>query len=249
VSIYETDQLLDQYLLFHYGTAEDQMPFPFGPREARSFPVRCVSEFLPSIGRRTRALDLGCAVGRSTFELSRWADEVIGIDRSHNFIQAAQSIGETGRIRFRRLEEGTIYSQIERQLPGDLAGRRVRFEVGDALNLRSDLGEFDLLLTANLIDRVPSPTRLLDQLGALTQPGGYLILTSPFTWLEEFTPRKEWLTNVDGAMEQTTFDAIRTRLTPRFELLTTKELPFLIREHARKYQWSVAHGSLWRRRV
>jgi hypothetical protein len=31
-------------------------------------------------------------------------------------------------------------------------------------------------------------------------------------------------------------------------LKLSKEIPFLIREHARKYQWSVAWGTRWVRR-
>ena len=72
-NVYESDLLVEQYLLFHYGTAEDQLPYSFGPRDALFYPIRCVNDFLPSIGEVEGALDLGCAVGRSTFELSRWA--------------------------------------------------------------------------------------------------------------------------------------------------------------------------------
>ncbi|MBV8100293.1 MAG: methyltransferase domain-containing protein, partial [Verrucomicrobia bacterium] len=92
MNIYETDLLLNQYLLFHYGTAEDQLPYSFGPQDALFYPSRCVNDFLPGIGRISRALDLGCAVGRSTFELTRWANEVIGIDLSSQFIAAAQAM-------------------------------------------------------------------------------------------------------------------------------------------------------------
>jgi SAM-dependent methyltransferase len=91
-NVYESDILVDQYLLFHYGTAEDQLPYSFGPREALFYPTRCVSDFLPAIGSVERALDLGCAVGRSTFELSRWATEVVGIDLSRRFIEAANQV-------------------------------------------------------------------------------------------------------------------------------------------------------------
>jgi hypothetical protein len=45
-----------------------------------------------------------------------------------------------------------------------------------------------------------------------------------------------------------TLDGLRSRLDKDFELTGTKDLPFLIREHARKFQWSVAQASLWRRR-
>jgi hypothetical protein len=31
-------------------------------------------------------------------------------------------------------------------------------------------------------------------------------------------------------------------------LVAAKDLPFLIREHARKFQWSVAQASLWKKR-
>ena len=34
-----------------------------------------------------------------------------------------------------------------------------------------------------------------------------------------------------------------------FDLIAVKDLPFLIREHARKFQWSVAEATIWRRRT
>src|ERR1700685_4657672 len=119
-NIYESDLLVAQYLLFHYGTAEDQLPCASRPQDALFYPIRCVSEFLPAIGMVEHALDLGCAVGRSTFELSRWAEQVVGIDLSHRFIAAANSVRETGRIEIRRLEEGELTTQLWRELPIDL---------------------------------------------------------------------------------------------------------------------------------
>ena len=70
---YETDELLHQYLVFHYGTAEDQFPYAFGGSDALDFPKRCALEGPAQQAglRQGRALDLGCAVGRSTFELAR----------------------------------------------------------------------------------------------------------------------------------------------------------------------------------
>lgn len=41
---YETDELLHQYLFFHYGTAEDQFPYTFGGSDALDFPKRCALE-------------------------------------------------------------------------------------------------------------------------------------------------------------------------------------------------------------
>jgi putative 4-mercaptohistidine N1-methyltranferase len=249
-NIYESDLLVDQYLLFHYGTADDQLPYPAGPRDALFYPVRCVSEFLPAIGLVERALDLGCAVGRSTFELSRWAERVVGIDLSHRFIAAANSVRETGRIEIRCLEEGELTTRLSRELPIDLRRQRCRFQVGDATELPADIGQFEVVLAANLIDRVKTPGKLLDSFSRLVCPGGHLILCSPYTWLEEFTPKSEWLGGkYDSAGKPTlTFDGIKKSLLGNFDHRLTKDLPFLIREHARKFQWSVAQATVWERK-
>lgn len=79
--------------------------------------------------------------------------------------------------------------------------------------------------------------------------GGQLIITSPYTWLEEYTPKENWLGGY-SAEGQTidTLDGLKSSLQGSFELVSTQDLPFLIREHARKYQWSVAQASVWRRK-
>jgi putative 4-mercaptohistidine N1-methyltranferase len=249
-NVYESDLLLDQYLLFHYGTAEDQLPYTEGPREALFYPIRCVSEFAPAIGPVERALDLGCAVGRSTFELSKWAAAVIGVDLSARFIAAAESMRETRRIEIRRLEEGELKTRLTRSLPPGLHPERCRFEVGDATELRKDIGPFDLVLAANLLDRVRSPMRLLNSFRVLIRPGGQLILSSPYTWLEEFTPKLEWVGGRydSGGKAVPTLEGITKVLTSDFDHLLTRDLPFLIREHARKFQWSVAQATVWKRK-
>jgi len=249
-NIYESDLLVDQYLLFHYGTADDQLPDPAGPRDALFYPVRCVSEFLPAIGVVERALDLGCAVGRSTFELSRWAERVVGIDLSHRFIAAANSVRDTGRIEIRRLEEGELTTRLSRQLPSGLRRERCQFGVGDATELPADIGQFEVVLAANLIDRVKTPGKLLDSFSRLVRPGGCLILSSPYTWLEEFTPKSQWLGGkYDSAGKPAlTFDGIKESLLASFDHRLTKDMPFLIREHARKFQWSVAQATVWERK-
>jgi putative 4-mercaptohistidine N1-methyltranferase len=249
-SVYETDLLLHQYLLFHYGTAEDQLPYSFGPHNSLFFPQRCVSEFLPVIGWVERSLDLGCAVGRSTFELSRWSAEVVGLDSSQLFIQTAQSIQKTRRIEIRRIEEGAIFTLLQRELPAETRPEACRFEVSDATGLESGIGFFDLILAANLVDRVNRPRKLLRTLGEIIRPGGHLVLTSPYTWLEEFTPAAEWIAGIPDATGRTvtSLEALKRELKSSFDLQETRDMPFLIREHARKFQWSVAQATVWKRR-
>jgi putative 4-mercaptohistidine N1-methyltranferase len=243
---YESDAAVEQYLLFHYGTPEQVCPLVPEARSACGFPARCVTESLRRIvlEKRGRALDLGCAVGRSSFELGRYFEAVVGIDFSGRFIAAAERMRDGRAVTVQVCREGSASDELRLELPADLKTDHVRFERGDACALRADVGTFDLVLMANLIDRLPDPAQCLVRLPELVGSGGWLVLTSPYTWLEEFTAREKWL---DGG-GRGTLEELRKRLTPAFELRGAFDLPFLIREHRRKYQWSVAEGSVWRKR-
>ena len=238
--LYETTRLLDEYLLFHYGSAEELLGHECLPREALHFPLRTVSEMLQEGSQAERVLDLGCAVGRSAFALSERCAEVIGIDFSHSFIAAAERlrVGET--ITYRRHEEGHAYTTLHAIAPTEARRDRVRFLQGDALNLPGDLGNFDLVHAANLICRLTQPQHLLARLPKLVRAGGLLVLTTPCTWLEDFTPSEHWPSG-------STLNWLQDHLQPHFQLEMTRDLPFIIREHARKYQLTVAQGSRWRR--
>ena len=242
-NIYESRRLLDEYLLFHYGSPQEVLPWASGPKEALGFPVRTVLELIDlfSIPDPARALDLGCAVGRSSFELAPFVDEVVGIDFSQSFVDAANDLQRTGSMAYQRLDEGTQSTALTAQVPAAQPRDNVQFEQGDAMNLRADLGSFDVVHAANLFCRLSEPQKLIDRLPSLVAPGGQLLITTPCTWLAEFTPPEKWPTG-------STRDWLKEKLSAHFELAHEQDMPFLIREHARKYQWSVAWGSRWTRR-
>jgi putative 4-mercaptohistidine N1-methyltranferase len=249
--IYESQKSLGEYLLFHYGTPEVVAPPADTPARALEFPARCVSECLQvsRLPARCRALDLGCAVGRSTFELARHCQEVIGVDYSESFIAVANSLKDEGSYAFSCVEEGELTLPALARVPLDIDRSRVSFLRGDAENLGLlNLGRFHVVLMANLIDRLAKPRQCLSALPAMLPSGGQLIIISPYTWMVEFTPRENWLGGFkrDGRVVHT-MDALQALLSPYFRLLQTKDLPFLIREHARKFQWSVAQATLWLR--
>ncbi len=245
MNFYESDEAIAQYLLFHYGTPEQICPLLPEARTACGFPTRCVTEPLRHIElrRRTSALDLGCAVGRSSLELARHFDEVLGLDYSARFVAEAERMRRERGATVRVPREGAARDEIKLELPPDLPGDHVRFARGDACDLPADLGPFDLVLMANLIDRLPDPAKCLAALPRLVSSGGWLVITSPYTWLEEYTPREKWL-----AGKTSTLEALQDHLAPHFAREKVFDLPFLIREHRRKYQWSIAEVSLWQRR-
>jgi putative 4-mercaptohistidine N1-methyltranferase len=248
---YESDKLVGEYLIFHYGALSEVLPWESGPSSALEYPARCVSECVdvPSLPPQARALDVGCAVGRSTFELARHCAEAVGIDYSRRFVEVAAALAKDGTFPYERVDEGALTTPLRAAVPAGILRERARFEHGDAQALRDSLGSFDVVLAANLIDRLAEPARFLARCPDIVKSGGQLVITSPYTWLPEFTPGENWLGGfaLDGA-RRTTLDGLTAALSGHFTLLRTRELPFLIREHARKYQWSVAQASIWRRK-
>lgn len=237
---YESRKLLSEYLLFHYGTAAEILPesAPEGMHAALDFAVRTQAHF--SDGEAARGLDIGCAVGRSSYEMSRTCSEVIGIDFSHAFVDAAASLRD-GPIDYQRLDEAHLETPLKARLPEGMDPSRVRFEQGDAMHLRADLGRFDRVHAANLICRLTEPRLLLERLPDLVIPGGELILATPCTWLAEFTPPAHW-------PEGSTLEWLQGALGASFELEHSQDEPFLIRETARKFQWTTSQLSIWRRK-
>lgn len=238
--VYETNRYVGEYLLFHFGNPKEILPWAAGPADALDFAVRTVSHF--SEGRVGRSLDVGCAVGRSALELGRSSDEVVGIDFSNAFIEAAREVASGASVKCERLEEGNASSEVEISRPDGVTDGGVTFEVGDAMDLRADLGRFDRVHAANLVCRLPEPRRFLERLPDLLVPGGELVLATPCTWLEEFTKRENW-------PKGRTLDWLKAELEGDFELVEVVDEPFLIRETARKFQWTVSMVTKWIRRL
>jgi len=125
----------------------------------------------------------------------------------------------------------------------------VEFFQGDACNLKPQLTDYDLVLAANLIDRLYDPARFLDQIHERIVPGGLLVIASPYTWLEEHTPRAAWLGGFKKDAENyTTLDGLKDRLAPHFRLLDgPADVPFVIRETRRKFQHTLSELTIWER--
>ncbi len=232
-----------EYLAFHYHEPSSLLPPGVTPpKGVRNFPEACARLLLGQAkGTPERALDLGCAVGRSTFELARRCSEVVGIDYSRSFIQSANQLKKSGRLTFPLCEEGKSTTPSCAKVDPKIKRNKVHFQLGDALHLPQGLGTFDLVLAANLIDRLPNPTFFASKvIPGLVKPNGLLLLTSPYTWSKEYTPQSKWWRD--------SFATVQKLLQPHFRLRHRQNLPFLLREHRRKFQYTFADATLWQRR-
>ena len=124
----------------------------------------------------------------------------------------------------------------------------MNFMQGDACNLKELFSDYDLVFAGNLIDRLYDPALFLDAIGGRVRPDGLLVITSPYTWLEEYTQKPKWLGGRREAGEPlSTLAGLSRALAGRFDLLHRQDVPFVIRETARKHQHTVAEMTVWRR--
>jgi Uncharacterized conserved protein len=245
VNPYETDPLIAQYLDSHYG------PEHFG------VPNHC--QLLAEIGNqicphKTRALDIGCSVGRASFELAKYFQHVDAVDYSARFIDIAQLLAQQNSFRYAMATEGDLVAYREAkltdcQLTPDLA-HHILFTQGDACNLKSKYQHYDLILAANLLDRLREPAHFLNDLAHRLRDGGILMLCSPHTWQEESTNKSNWLGGIrENGEALTTYQALQRILNRDFEEITApQDIPFVLQETTRKYQYLVSQLTIWRKK-
>ncbi|TDH67838.1 hypothetical protein CCR75_001958 [Bremia lactucae] len=252
-AVYESERAVQEYLQFHYEEPSTTVPYSFAPLDALQFLPRTVercNNISPST-QHDRALDIGCAVGRATFELSKYYDEVMGIDYSYHFVDAANQMKEKGSMEYEAHIQGDIHELRRVKLPSGVKAHNVKFCQGDACNLSPSIGTFDAVLAINLLCRLPEPEKFLRNIGKFINPGGIFVLVSPYSWLEEYTVKSKWIGGVrdgEGAPVDS-FSVIKSVLSEDFSLVGREDYAFIIREHERKYQWGVSDGSYWKRKA
>jgi len=261
--IYEDKALLDQYMMFNFSSDKEMLLFDdlnensdvkncflFPKRVALLCREHCPDIFFSDQSHPRSALDVGCAVGRSCFELSKFFDKVVGIDYSASFIKYCDKVLKEKIVPYECTLEGNVTQKLIAKLDHDVNADVISFEVGDACHLRSDLGEYDLVLASNLICRLVEPMKFLNRLKKLVKKNGYAIISTPFSWGPQYTPVSNWLGgyyDYDGKPIEG-FEGLKAALDDTFDLKKTLSLPMVIRETKRKFQYTVCLVSIWQKK-
>ena len=245
-NIYEHDELVNQYADFQYGESY------FGVENFAHKIAELAIEYSKNTPQH-RVLELGCATGRCSFELANVFEEVTGIDFSARFIQVAVQMQKQGVVKFEQKVEGEISNSVSKKVEEFSFAEvvnRVEFWQGDACNLKAHFKGYDLVVATNLIDRLYEPRLFLETIHERLNDDGVLLLTSPYTWQEESTKKEFWLggfKNKQGE-EQYTLEGLKAILLDNFELVDTLDVPFVIRETARKFQHTISQMTVWKKR-
>ncbi len=237
-----TRQHLSTYAWDHYG---DLDPAETGEPRPGSV-LRVLERGLELAGGLPEGpvLDLGCAVGRSSFALAAGGDRlVLGVDLSFPMLRLASEVLRRGRVRYPRRRVGIVYDR--REIPVSFPGSEVvDFWGCDALDLPFPDGTFAAIVALNVLDCVASPHDLLASLPRLLKPGGKAILSTPYDWSPRATPIEAWL----GGHSQRSENAgasepvLRALLTPGAHpasieglqiVAEERDLPWRVRMHER----------------
>ena len=155
-------------------------------------------------------------------------------------------------------------------------GDACALSVSDYADNKQGFGTFDGVIMANLLCRLPDPMKALNSLQLIVNKGGVVVIVTPFTWLEskfevirssrfhflcpltlhclfqEYTPRDKWLGGYpDHELGTSMYSKNRLKEIMEgigFEHIHEEQMPLVIREHRRKYQYIVSEASGWRKK-
>lgn len=137
----------------------------------------------PELGR---TLEVGCGTGAMTRALARkknFSGNVIGIDQSEAFIEAAKRFA---------MEEGV--------------GKFVEFNVGDVHDLDFEDESFDVVIAHTLISHVTNPELVLKEIIRVIKKGGILVIfDGDYVSLTFAFPDHEFGRRMDNALASATF--------------------------------------------
>jgi 2-polyprenyl-3-methyl-5-hydroxy-6-metoxy-1,4-benzoquinol methylase len=121
----------------------------------------------PSVGRRTRFIDVGAGAGRHSYEALRRGADVTAFDMDEVELKGVDdmfgAMAEVGEVP-----------------PGGTAA----VKVGTILDMPYDDGAFDVVLASEILEHVPEIDQAVAELVRITAPGGVLAITVP-RWLPE----------------------------------------------------------------
>lgn len=234
---YEDSRWLQIFIQTHFdplrpGTDD---PSPLGKALAQQEQVfEVCQEMLAAVIKKPvpQALDVGCNVGGMSYRLKPFAQNLLALDTAFCALLSAKRILH---------QTPKAISQGIRRIDGSFTET---FDI-DAQNASCDFllspleqshftQTFDLITCLNVIDCVNNPEVFLNKLVSLLKPGGFLLLTSPYSWTSDDVPRDKWLTQTGLPSEQ----ALQMLLEQKGMVLIEfrDHIPWVLTEHKRWYR-------------
>ncbi|WP_151946441.1 5-histidylcysteine sulfoxide synthase [Aliarcobacter butzleri] len=218
-NFYESDESISSYCDLYYG--EDNLYTNY---------VDLLRPYLKDL-KNSKALDLGCCVGRTSFELAKIYDEVLGIDFSANYINIGVKLKLYDFVNYKIKKEDKTFEERAISLKDfdlEKVKNKVSFMQGDACNLKEIYKDFDLIFYSSLIDKLYYPKKFLEDVSRRINKNGFFVFLSSHNWFNEHINENN--------------------LFLEFELLDKIEVSSFIKMKNKNYENKTLLMSIWRKK-
>ncbi|WP_151949363.1 5-histidylcysteine sulfoxide synthase [Aliarcobacter butzleri] len=175
-NFYESDESISSYCDLYYG--KDNLYTNY---------VDLLIPYLKDL-KNSKALDLGCCVGRTSFELAKIYDEVLGIDFSANYINIGVKLKLYDFVNYKIKKEDKTFEERAISLKDfdlEKVKDKVSFIQGDACNLKEIYKDFDLIFYSSLIDKLYYSKKFLEDVSRRINKNGFFVFLSSHNWFNE----------------------------------------------------------------
>ncbi|MDN5099900.1 5-histidylcysteine sulfoxide synthase [Aliarcobacter butzleri] len=218
-NFYESDESISSYCDLYYG--KDNLYTNY---------VDLIRPYLKDL-KVSKALDLGCCVGRTSFELAKIYDEVLGIDFSANYINIGVKLKLYDFVNYKIKKQDKTFEERAISLNDfdlEKVKDKVSFMQGDACNLKEIYKDFDLIFYSSLIDKLYYPKKFLEDVSRRINKNGFFVFLSSHDWFNEHINENN--------------------LFLEFELLDKIEVSSFIKMKNKNYENKTLLISIWRKK-
>ncbi len=247
---YNSNTMLSAYLWSHYSE------FFNGPDATDAY-KKWASHLTEKIEKKDWALDIGCSVGRLSFELSKSHTNVVGLDTSYSFVKKARELLSQRALEFDMIIEGQITERKTCKLDSKYQFEGVEFIVADAMALPFASHMFDSAASVNILEKVPNPVQHLKEINRILQKADSSFLFSdPFSWDENVLDPKLWLSGLnEGEFKGRGVENISRLMSgeknifePGFEILDKGDVLWKIRKTRNLWEYITSQFIIGKRR-
>ena len=244
VNRYETNDDICQQLESHYG--QDYL-------NAENYPLQIskkVKEYIDIYQiSASKVLDLGCSVGRASFELAKHFDQVEAVDFSAGVIQHGVQLKTGHQVKYVVENEGDIvdFKEINLNLFNlDQHSSKVRFYQGDASNLKDVFKGYDVILAQHVLEKTYNPAQFLKSVAERLNDKGLLIIVSDYQFTDQISEKSKWLSGIKVNGENVCgLDGLLPLLADDFNLVEQQDLTRVLKENKRNFKVSQCQLSVW----
>ena len=236
--IYDTSRTLSSYLCTHYDDILDSPGHSgaliSGIKKYYKNDLYSVisKKFNSKISKSRKSLDVGCNVGRMSYELSLGSQIVFGIDVSlYSAITARRILtGLPTRLKnYYLFREGIIQTKKPMR---NLVRKNVEILIASGNQLPFANSYFDIVNSTNIIDTVSNPLTMIHENLRVLKTQGEFILSVPFAWEKNPFRTSETGENREKISKKSLSKALKNHLRIKSE---ADFIPWVIREYDRKY--------------